>query len=294
MKSVKNKIVIGAWSLSGDLGKIDKKQIFKTIEYCIQNNLKEFDIAPTYGFGLIDKIFSKDKNYDLKINTKIGYDKNRKKNFSINVLKKSVEKSLKFHNKINTIFLHNPRYEITNWYKVIDFLNNLKKQELVKNIGISLARDFYFSSKILNRFDFVQDEVNLLRASHLSENKNKFKFMARSPLATGILSKNFNENRRYYKNDYRFRWLRGSRKKNIIKQKKLLIKIFGNNLTTVSYSYLFFNKNIDKIIFGLKNVKQVKNLLEFKNLKKINLYKIKQYRNLYDKKFGFSDNDEVY
>ena len=62
----------------------------------------------------------------------------------------------------------------------------------------------------------------------------------------------------------------------------------------MSYSYLFFNKNIDKIIFGLKNVKQVKNLLEFKNLKKINPYKIKQYRNLYDKKFGFSNNEEVY
>ena len=58
--------------------KVDNKEVIKILDYCIDNNFKEFDIAPTYGYGIIDDIFSRYKNYKLKINTKFGYDSKRK------------------------------------------------------------------------------------------------------------------------------------------------------------------------------------------------------------------------
>ena len=287
MNTVKKKIVIGTWSLSGDLGKVDKKEAIKILDYCIDNNFKEFDIAPTYGYGIIDDIFSRYKNYKLKINTKFGYDSERKKNFSISILRASINKSYDLHGKINTVFLHNPRLEIKDWKKTIEFMQNLKSKKIVNSIGISLARDYYFDKKILNEFDVVQDEINLLRLGNLIYRKNKFQLMARSPLATGILSNKFSKFSKYEKQDYRNGWLKGQRKKNILNQKKKLIQIFGKNLTDASYAYLLNHDKINKIIFGVKNLNHVNFLKRFDKLKIISSVKICKLKKLHDQNFGF-------
>ena len=83
--------------------------------------------------------------------------------------------------------------------------------------------------------------------------KNKFQLMARSPLATGILSNKFSKFSKYESQDYRNGWLKGQRKKNILNQKKKLTQIFGKNLTDASYTYLLNHHKINKIIFGVKN-----------------------------------------
>jgi aryl-alcohol dehydrogenase-like predicted oxidoreductase len=274
LKDLKKKIVLGTWSLSGDLGPVKTKHTYQLIDYSIKKGLKEFDIAPTYGFGKIDKIFSDFKKEKIKINTKIGYDKNRKKNFSISVLTKSVYTSYNYHGKLNTVFLHNPRNEIKDWNKIIDFMKGLKEKNITRYTGISLARDYYPDINILNEFDIIQDEVNILRRSSLLNKKNKFKLMARSPLATGILSNKFNINSKFSKQDYRYSWLRGKRKKIILSQIDGLKKIFGKDITNTSYSYLLHNNNIDKIIFGFKDILQLENILKITTLKKLSKKKI--------------------
>lgn len=289
MTKLKNKIVIGTWSLSGDLGKVEVKNVHEMINLCVKNDFKEFDIAPTYGFGVIDKIFSNYRNSSLKINTKFGYDLDRKKNFSLKILKKSIENSYNYHGKLNAIFLHNPRTEIKNWEKIILYMNELKNQKVVKYTGISLARDFYFSEKILNQFDIIQDEINFLRLSPLMFKKNKFSLMARSPLATGILSNNFNKKSKYDKIDYRSNWLKGKRKINIIEQKKKLIKIFGNNLKNSAYSFLINNSNVNKIIIGIKKKAHVKNLKNLNNLEKLSELKLRKLISLHKENFALKD-----
>ena len=135
MKDLKKKIVLGTWSLSGDLGPVKTKNTYELIDYSIKKGLKEFDIAPTYGFGKIDKIFSKFRSEKIRINTKIGYDSERKKNFSIKVLRKSIYTSYDYHGKLNTVFLHNPRNEIKKWDLIIEMLNYYKKRRLIKFSG---------------------------------------------------------------------------------------------------------------------------------------------------------------
>ena len=84
MKSKFNKIVIGTWGLSGDLGKVKENPI-DIFNKAIELGFNEFDTAPTYGKGKIYKIISKipyKTKEKIKFNTKCGYDnKLKKKNF---------------------------------------------------------------------------------------------------------------------------------------------------------------------------------------------------------------------
>lgn len=294
MINLKKKIVLGTWSLSGDLGPVKTNQIYQLIDHCIKRGFREFDLAPTYGFGEIDKIFSDFKKQNIKINTKIGYDKKRKKNFSISVLKKSVYSSYAYHGILNTLFLHNPRDEITDWYKIINFMNDLKNKKIIKYMGISLARDHYPEVNILNEFDIIQDEINILRRGKLINKKNNFKLMARSPLATGILSNKFNINSRYTKQDYRYNWLRGKRKKIILNQINHLKQIFGKDIMSSSYSYLLHNSNIDKIIFGFKDILQLENIFKIADLKKLSKKKINLLLDLDKKNYLLKDKKFLY
>jgi len=294
LKNLEKKIVLGTWSLSGDLGPVKTEQTYKLIDYCIKKGFREFDTAPTYGFGLMDKVLSDFKTENIKINTKIGYDSDRKKNFSVDVLKKSVFDSYDYHGILNTLFLHNPRNEIKDWHKIINFMNDLKNNKIIKYSGISLARDYYPEINILNEFDIIQDEINILRISKLVNKKNNFKLMSRSPLATGILSNKFNINSKYSKQDYRYNWLRGKRKKVILDQVESLKKILGKDILNSSYSYLLHNNNINKIIFGFKDTFQLQNILEITKLKKLSEKKINLLLDLHKNNFFLKEKKLFY
>jgi aryl-alcohol dehydrogenase-like predicted oxidoreductase len=157
-----SKVVIGTWSLSGDLGFVSKKNVISTIEACVENNFLEFDTAPTYGKGSVYKVLNDVlKNVNgVKINTKCGYNSHFVKTFKIQDIIDSIDNSLHVFKKINTLFLHNPRNEIKEWSKLFNILNAYKKKNFINSIGISFARDCYFEKKIMNQFDYFQDEIN--------------------------------------------------------------------------------------------------------------------------------------
>ena len=130
--------------------------------------------------------------------------------------------------------LHNPRNEIQNWDEIIEILNIYKK--INKKIGISLARNFYFPNKILNKFDFIQDEFNLLRIDPIYKMR-KFKncLAARSPFANGILTSKFNYNSKFLATDHRSSWLKDKRLKNICKQKEILEKLSKDKIESLQW-----------------------------------------------------------
>lgn len=276
-----SKVIIGTWSLSGDLGKISKKNIYKSIEQSLSKNFYEFDTAPTYGSGKIETILGEICNGEkkIKINSKCGYNMHGIKTFALDDIKKSIDLSLKKFHKINTLFLHNPRNEIKNWSSLINFLLDYKRYKHVKNIGISVARDYYFNKKIMNSFDYLQDEINLLRPQVINKLKSfNLKIMARSPLASGCLSEKLSINSKFSQNDYRNSWLGNkSRLKNILLQVEEIQKITGKNLRSFSKIFLLKEKKINKVIFGIKKPIHVDEIekdlqnLEIVDQKKINL-----------------------
>lgn len=261
-----SKVIIGTWSLSGDFGHVHKSQIYKSIEVAIKNNFLEFDTAPTYGNQKMQTILSEitrnEKN--IKINTKCGYNLDSIKTFKDVDIINSIDLSLKQFGKINTLFLHNPRDEIKNWPYIIGILKEYKKKKHIKNIGISLAKDFYFVKKIMNQFDYLQDEINLLRPLNIDYLSTfKAKLMARSPLASGCLSGKLKIESKFSNSDVRSRWLSDKKRlKNIIFQVNEIKKITGVNLKDFSKIYLLQNKNIDKVIFGIKKHEHITELVK--------------------------------
>ncbi len=263
--SLINRIIIGTWSLSGDFGKIPNQEVENILYHTIKSGFIEFDTAPNYGAGEIDKILSKvisNSNQKIKINTKCGNSPNGIKSFKIEDMIKTVEHSLKLFGSINILFLHNPREEIVEWPKIINFLNDLKSQNLIKSTGISLARNYYFDDNLLNQFDFIQDEINLLNFISLEKLKKiKSKIIARSPLASGVLSGNLNEHRVFEKNDYRSSWLKGERLKNILYQVKKFERVSNMKLADLAKSFIFSQSNVDKVIFGIKSKTHIDQLV---------------------------------
>ena len=255
-----SKIVIGTVPLSGNYGYISKENILETLSYCYEKNFREFDTAPNYGNGIMEShlgnIFS--KKDDVKINTKIGNLSSGGKDFNIDSMRKSFNQSLKRlkRNKIETLFLHNPRDEIKNYEEVDKFLNELYKRGKIKKKGISLARKYNYKNSILRMFDVIQDDYNLL---HLEFPKNFTAgqmFMARSPLATGLLSGNVNSESKFT-DPYRSQWLKGERLRSLVKRIEKLKEISDITLSEMAVRYVLYQDKIDKIIFGVKKMKHI-------------------------------------
>ena len=171
----KSKVVIGTWPLSGDLGEVDKKEVYATLEYCAKMGLVEFDTAPNYGRGgmesIIGKVFKGEKN--ITINTKCGSSINNKKDFSKGSLRSSLYQSLERLgcDRIGTLFLHNPRNEIKNWKSLKDFFEKEKVDGSIISSGLSLAKDYTYDMNDLEYFDAFQNDLNLLYLKPLTNKK---------------------------------------------------------------------------------------------------------------------------
>jgi len=280
--SIRKKIIIGTWSWSGQYKFVSNKIIEDVFNSCLNNGFLEFDTSPTY-LGA-EKILSafKNKNKNILINTKCGWDDKMKKNFNEKSLIYGVERALDLFKNINVMQLHNPRDEIEDWNKVVYVLQKYKKKGYIKSIGISLPRNHYFSKKIMNKFDFIQDEFNLLRVDPYYRMNDFKKILAvRSPFANGILTKNFSSMSRFSKNDHRHSWLFGPRLKTISKQKKILESLTKLRIETLATNFVFSFSFVDKVIFGIRTVQHLNDLLNnIKKFKKLTPALIKKIINL--------------
>jgi aryl-alcohol dehydrogenase-like predicted oxidoreductase len=259
---IKKKIIIGTWSWSGQYKSVSRKVIEEVLSNCLDNGFFEFDTSPTYLRA--EKILSdfKNKNKNILINTKCGWDYNMKKNFDKKSLIYGVERALDLFKTINVMQIHNPRDEIDDWKSVIDLLQKYKKKGYINSIGISLARNHYLSKKIMNRFDFVQDEFNLLRVEPYYKMRDFKKILAvRSPFANGILTTDFSNMSRFSKNDHRYSWLSGDRLKIISQQKKILESLSELKIETLATNFVLSFSFVSKVIFGIRTVKHLSDLL---------------------------------
>lgn len=264
--SRRSKIVLGLWPLSGDFGPVKLSDYENVIKFALDNGIRTFDTAPNYGNGYSESalgiLLQGEKN--IKINTKFGSLAYGGKNFSVDSLKISIEQSLirLKSSQINTIFLHNPRTEITNYNQILVFMSELKNQKLISKSGISLAKGYQY--KNINNFDSCQLDSNILYLTELNQYFNKnINIFGRSPLASGILSGNLTLNRKFHPTDYRSTWLKGDRLVSIMKRIKIIEKNFPKiKIKSLARRFLFDNLKINKIIFGVKNLEQIKDILE--------------------------------
>lgn len=299
MYDAQKKVIIGTWSLSGDLGSVSIDIISRTIDRCIELGFTEFDTAPNYGNGYCESLLGSIlKNKATRINTKFGNSAHEGKDFSIVGLRRSFEHSLSRLgvDSINVLFLHNPRDEIEDYDNIIESLEKLKNEGKINHTGISLARNHEYG-KILMYFDVIQDEYNLLYQESISV-KDQYKdviFHARSPLATGILSGKLTSEAVFDSNDYRANWLKGQRLKSILKRVRMLDELSNIPLHSLARRFVLFNSLIDKVILGVKNPQHVDDIyndlkdgpLESNIIQKINSLYLNDFGLIGEKQLSF-------
>lgn len=296
---MKSKIVIGTWPLSGDYGNVSLKHIQEVLEYSYQVGFREYDTAPNYGNGFMEfclgNVFK--NNQDILINTKIGNLPFHGKSFAIEDLRRSFNESLKRlqRDSVNVLFLHNPRVDVANYVDIIRFLNELKKNDLIKFSGLSKARDFDYQKSVdLQQFDALQDDVNLLYLEPIKNLKlTKTIFMARSPLASGLLSGKLTSNTTFPKDDHRSLWLKGERLLSLLRRIEAIKKNTNLELARLAMRFLFYQDKIDKIICGVKKIEHVNDIVQAINDGPLEPNLIEKLVDLYENDF-YLKNEKQY
>jgi len=286
-----SKIVVGTWPLSGDYGYMEPKASKDILSYCYEIGLREYDTAPAYGNGFIElrlgEVFAGKK--DIIVNTKVGNIPHKGKSFNVKDLRSSLNESLNRLNReeINILFLHNPRDEVRDYNEMLEFMDNLKAEGKIRYSGISLAKRYKYESKILNMFDYVQDDTNLLSMNFLKYNLgNKTKFMARSPLASGMLSGKATKDLFFPPDDHRSEWLKGERLLSIIRRVDEIKKIGNIELPSLAKRFVLGMDGIHNVIFGVKHKSHVDSIINDLKSPPLESNIMNKLTNLYENDFG--------
>ena len=290
------KIIIGTASLSVNYGSVPKQEIIDTLNYCYENNFREFDTAPNYGQGVMESylgdIFL--KRDDIKIHTKIGNLIKGGKDFSIDSLRKSFIHSLKRLKKenIDTLFLHNPREEINDYDEIEKFLNQLIDEGCIRKKGISLARGYNYDDSIIKKFDSIQDDYNLLHLQLPNYLTSKQNFIIRSPFATGLLSGKVNSDTKFT-DPYRSAWLKDERLSSLIKRIRKIESVSATPLAEIALRYVLFQKGIDKIIIGVKKKDHVDHIIHCIEKGPLDVNLKNKLQEMYDDDFGLVNENHL-
>ena len=273
---IKNKIIIGTANVNNDYGlinnKINTNEFKKLLNFAKLKGIKIIDTSPKYSnsekiIGSVlkkFKIITKVTNIPLKI-------KNREiKNWIMNKFTQS-SKNLKI-SKVHGILLQNAEILLSKKSEVVyKTLLNLKKKKKLKKIGISIY-NFKTLEKIINKYqiDFIQVPFNIFDRRIENEKlikkikKKGIEVHARSIFLQGLLIK---KNLRIPKKLFAL-------KKSLKLWKKWLER---NNISALNacLNFVLRNKNIDKVVIGLNNLQNLKQVINYKksniNFKKFNM-----------------------
>ncbi len=266
---MKKKIILGSANYEQAYGVkrniIKKYEIRKLFKFAFRNKIKTIDTSPLYNKS--EKIIGSLNNNRFKIISKIPKTPR-------NIKKKNIKKWLK-HNakdslknlkikKFDCLLLHNADILLSkNGDEIYKSLKNMKEISMTRKIGISIY-DFNQLNKILKRFkfDLIQAPLNILdqrliQTGWLKElKKRKIEVHARSIFLQGILLLKHNQLPKKLK----------QLNKNWIKWEAWLKK---NKLSPLQacLSFVFNQHQLDGIVIGFNNTKQLKQILKLKKVK---------------------------
>jgi len=272
------KLILGTAQLNNQYGilnlkKKNESEIFKFLEHCAFNNIKQFDTAEGYNnHKILGKFFkSNHKYFKPTIFTKV--DSITKNNYTnklrIELLKKKIEIILNDLTIIpHTILFHNAQdseFLKKNFYDIKEIISNFG----IMNIGSSIydLKEFRLLSSLKNiAFQVPLNPTNLQFKLKVQKN---YKIIARSIFLQGLLI--------------------NLKLKNI---PKILLKPYSNyvnfvvknKINPINFCMNFINQqNIYKFIIGVDNKNQLNQILNY-DKEKINSQYLKKISSFFSKK----------
>lgn len=257
------KLIIGTANFGKSYGllktKINSENFLKiSREYKRKKSKLLVDTATSYEGAY--KILSKSQNFKLEIITKLPP---LRKSLSILKVKKILNNELKKlkQKKFYAVLVHDTKILNTANGKILyEALLSLKRDKLIKKIGFSV----YHSDELEKYYkifkpEIVQIPVNLFNQEFVKNNwlknmkKDGVEIHCRSIFLQGII---LNNNRNFIKKNRQF-------KNHLNIFKKWLKK---NKIDALKASLNFINrmKYIDRVLIGVENFRQFKEILEYK------------------------------
>ena len=253
------------YGISNSAGKVKIPEIKKIIKLATDSGIDTIDTAMAYGDS--EELLGKCNLENFKIITKIGAiqeSENRIENWILDEVHLSLEK-LKLNN-IYGLLLHRPNELISKKGETLFYsIQNLKKLGLVKKIGISIySTDELVSILDSYDIDIVQLPLNIFNREAINNDilkvlkSRNIEIHARSCFLQGLLlmeQKNIPIKFKKWSNLF-------------IDWHEWLIK---NDISPVQGCLSFLNSinEIDKVIVGVENVKQLQELINYSSVQGI-------------------------
>ncbi len=253
------------YGISNSAGKVKLPEIKKIIKLATDSGIDTIDTAMAYGDS--EELLGKCNLENFKIITKIGAiqeSENRIENWILDEVHLSLEK-LKLNN-IYGLLLHRPNELISKKGETLFYsIQNLKKLGLVKKIGISIySTDELVSILDSYDIDIVQLPLNIFNREAINNDilkvlkSRNIEIHARSCFLQGLLlmeQKNIPIKFKKWSNLF-------------IDWHEWLIK---NDISPVQGCLSFLNSinEIDKVIVGVENVKQLQELINYSSVQGI-------------------------
>lgn len=258
-----SKIILGTANFYENYGLLNSKtsniQIKKILKIAKDKKIKYLDTAKEYKSDLILKKHTK----KFKIYKKIDLEKS----FS----KKKIFNYLNENHIAYGVTLRKPDLLLKkNGKLVYNFLKELKEKKIIKKIGISIYKTNKLK-KIINLFqiDYIQLPLNIVnktvyQAVRKIIKNRKVEIHARSIFLQGLLLKKYDQLPSQLKN-LRHDW----------KKIDIILEKLNVSRHTACLNFVLSQK-VDKVIFGIENSLQLKEILESKRIKEnIPIFKIK-------------------
>ena len=259
----KSKIIIGSanfglnYSHLNSYKKVNIKEIKKIIRFCEKNRINYLDTAS--GYGNAENIIGQLKKTEWKIISKIPKIKSQ----NSREIKKNILRIIKTSlNNLNckslyAILLHDEKQLMSkNGSEIFKFLRYLKKKRIINKIGVSFYTPSVLLKTLLNfKIDLIQIPINYVNKSFINQQiikkikKQNIEVHARSIFLQGLLLKKKTNDKRLKKFiNYLNEWHH------------------TNKISRLESSLNFFNNLnfIDKYIFGLENLSQLKQIIKTK------------------------------
>jgi len=269
-----DKIILGTaqfgmdYGINNSNGKITNEEIYKILEYSYDNGIRQLDTAEVYGnsIDLIGEFHNQYPEKKFKVFSKAIYSKDQVDylyNIESNLKKLSIE-------SYEGYMIHNYQ-SFTENQKLINVMVDAKRSGLIKQNGISL----YLNQEVnhlLNEdlLDFIQLPFNLLDNS--SKRESTFKSAKSSNLDIHVRSI-FLQGLFFKSQSLTPKKIKPLRK--YIDQLIEICKDFNIDLDELAIKYTLNKDYINKIIFGIDNLDQLKrNIFIIENGIKIPTLKI--------------------
>ncbi|MDC1053072.1 aldo/keto reductase [Candidatus Pelagibacter sp.] len=256
-----NKICLGTANIGDNYGlenkrKINDKDIKKIFKYLIKKKINFIDTAFSYknSHRTIKNNFSS----NFKIITKLPIPNKNIKNISQWIIKKVVKEQIYFNNQIDILLLHNTKMLRKKRIEIETFnaLEFLKKNKIINKVGLSV----YYPSELdkwINRFRFdaVELPINIFNREFETTGwlkklkKKKINIIARSIFLKGLLLKSDYNKFKAFKP-----WFKHFQIFDFWTQNMKISRLEASVRFIKSY------KEIDLIIFGIRNFNQLKEI----------------------------------